>query len=139
MAVLVAHVAVFSVLLFQGCRSDAMPKTAANGYPAALGGEELGGTLVVRARELQPTVTVPAQSQMAAETKAPVTSAVVAQPSVLEPFAQPAEHFHTVKSGDTLFGIAKTYKTSVKTIRSANNLSNDRLVVGTKLKISRGV
>lgn len=136
MAVLAAHVAVFSVLLFQGCRSDAMPKTAAHGYPAALGGEDQNGTLIVRAREIQPSA--PAQPRVATEAQASVVPAIAAQNSVAESSAQPSEYLHTVKSGDTLFGIAKTYKTSVKTIRSANNLANDRLVVGTKLKISRG-
>ncbi len=136
MAVLAAHVAVFSVLLFQGCRSDAMPRTAAHGYPAALGGEEPGGTLVVRAREAQPTF--PAQSQALPDAQAPVLANASVQASTPEEVSQPAEYVHTVKSGDTLSGIAKTYKTSVKTIRASNNLSNDRLVVGAKLRISRG-
>jgi LysM repeat protein len=92
--------------------------------------------LIVRAREIQPSA--PAQPQIPAEAQASVAPSVAAQNSVSESSAQPSEYLHTVKSGDTLFGIAKTYKTSVKTIRSANNLSNDRLVVGTKLKISRG-
>lgn len=129
MAVLAAHVAVFSVLLFQGCRSDAMPRTAAHGYPAALGGEEPSGTLVVRAREAQPT---------SADAQPPVLANASVQASTPEEVSQPADYVHTVKSGDTLSGIAKTYKTSVKTIRASNNLSNDRLVVGAKLRISRG-
>ncbi len=137
MAVLAMHAAVFSVLLIQGCRTDLTHKTVAHGYPGALGGEDSSGALVVRARELQsatlatpsrvavvPVVSVQAQPRRAAET--PVA-------------ASPRETVHTVKSGDTLSGIAKTYSLSVKSIRSANKLSNDRLVVGTKLKISPGV
>ncbi len=42
---------------------------------------------------------------------------------------------HTVKSGDTLIKIAAVHHTTVKAIRSANNLKSDRITVGQKLKI----
>ncbi len=42
---------------------------------------------------------------------------------------------YLVKSGDTLTRIAKTCGTTIKALRSANNLDNDRIVVGEKLKI----
>lgn len=42
---------------------------------------------------------------------------------------------HTVKSGDTLWGIAKSNKCSVEEIRSLNNLSSDALKLGMKLKL----
>jgi len=45
--------------------------------------------------------------------------------------------YHTIRSGDTLSGIAKKYRTTVKAIMSANGLkSNSVLKVGSKLKIS---
>jgi LysM repeat protein len=47
----------------------------------------------------------------------------------------PGEQVYTVKSGDTLIGIAAQYKVSVKALRSANSLTTDKIVVGQKLKI----
>ena len=40
---------------------------------------------------------------------------------------------YTVKNGDTLWNIAKTYNTSVDKIKSLNNLSNNNLSVGQKI------
>ena len=42
---------------------------------------------------------------------------------------------YTVKSGDTLLRIAKHFGTSVKAIKSENNLATDKIKVGQKLKI----
>jgi LysM repeat protein len=42
---------------------------------------------------------------------------------------------YLVKSGDTLSHIAKTCGTTVKALKSANSLADDRIVVGEKLKI----
>lgn len=42
---------------------------------------------------------------------------------------------YTVKSGDTLTRIASQFGTTVRALRSANNLSTDRIVVGQKLTI----
>ncbi|HZF01204.1 MAG TPA: LysM peptidoglycan-binding domain-containing protein [Methylomirabilota bacterium] len=42
---------------------------------------------------------------------------------------------YVVKSGDTLTRIAKAHGISVKALRSANDLANDQIVVGAKLKI----
>ncbi len=42
---------------------------------------------------------------------------------------------YVIKSGDTLTRIAKTHGTTVKALRTANSLENDRIVVGAKLKI----
>ncbi|MBR4672438.1 MAG: LysM peptidoglycan-binding domain-containing protein [Bacilli bacterium] len=43
---------------------------------------------------------------------------------------------YTVQKGDTLYGIAKKYNTSVDAIKKENNLSNDRLYIGQKLKVN---
>jgi LysM repeat protein len=42
---------------------------------------------------------------------------------------------YVVKSGDTLTRIARVHGTTIKALKAANNLSNDRIVVGAKLKI----
>ena len=40
------------------------------------------------------------------------------------------------QKGDTLYGIAKKYNTSVQAIKNDNNLQNDRLYIGQSLKIN---
>jgi LysM repeat protein len=45
------------------------------------------------------------------------------------------EPLYTVKSGDTLIRIAQDHKTTVRAIRTANNLRTDSIKVGQKLKI----
>jgi LysM repeat protein len=42
---------------------------------------------------------------------------------------------YTVKSGDTLIRIAQDHKTTVRAIRTANNLKTDSIKVGQKLKL----
>ena len=42
---------------------------------------------------------------------------------------------HTVKSGDTLFGISRRYNVSVDSLKKANNLRSDRLSLGQSIKI----
>jgi|GEM_PF-3779961 len=42
---------------------------------------------------------------------------------------------HVVKSGDTLSLLAKTYSVTVAGIKKANNLKNDKIKIGQKLKI----
>jgi len=47
----------------------------------------------------------------------------------------PGEQVYTVKSGDSLTKIATEFGTTVKALRSLNNLKTDKIVVGQKLKI----
>ena len=65
-------------------------------------------------------------------------------PTVAAPAASPAANgtataangeVYTVRSGDNLTKIAKNYGVTVKALRSANNLTTDRITVGQKLKI----
>ena len=44
---------------------------------------------------------------------------------------------YIVKQGDTLWNIAKKYKTTVADIKNLNNLENDKLKVGEKLYIQK--
>jgi LysM repeat protein len=53
----------------------------------------------------------------------------------VQPAAVPGETIYEVKSGDTLTKIASDFKTTIKALRSANNLTTDRIKVGQKLKI----
>jgi LysM repeat protein len=45
------------------------------------------------------------------------------------------EQMYTVKSGDSLTKIATQFGTTVKALRSLNNLKTDKIVVGQKLKV----
>lgn len=51
--------------------------------------------------------------------------------------APAATRSHTVKSGDTLWGISRKYNTSVKGIKDANGLKSDLIRVGQTLRIPR--
>ena len=45
-------------------------------------------------------------------------------------------NYYTVQKGDTLYGIAKKYNTSVQRIKELNNLSNNTINVGERLLVS---
>jgi LysM repeat protein len=49
--------------------------------------------------------------------------------------ASQPETLYVIKSGDSLTRIAKAHGTTVKALKAANGLENDRIVVGAKLKI----
>jgi LysM repeat protein len=49
--------------------------------------------------------------------------------------ANTGDPLYTVKSGDTLIRIASEHKTTVRAIRTANNLRTDSIKVGQKLKL----
>jgi LysM repeat protein len=67
----------------------------------------------------------------------PTAPTVATQGSNGAPAADAAtgDPLYTVKSGDTLIRIAQDHKTSVRAIRTANNLKTDSIKVGQKLKI----
>lgn len=54
----------------------------------------------------------------------------------LEP--QPNETTHTVKAGDTLYAIARTYGTTIDAIKRANNMTSNNLTIGRVLIIPSG-
>lgn len=49
------------------------------------------------------------------------------------------ESQHTVKSGDTLWGLSKQYNATVADLKKWNNLKSDIIVVGTKLNLGNNV
>jgi N-acetylmuramoyl-L-alanine amidase len=68
-----------------------------------------------------------------------VRSYFVANPPVGTRLAKVDSRKHVIQSGDTLSHIAKRYGVSMTTLRTQNQLRNDRLLVGKVLKIpSRG-
>ena len=50
----------------------------------------------------------------------------------------PAKGFYCVKAGDNLYRIGLRFGVSVNQLKSWNNLRGDRVVVGQKLRVSRG-
>lgn len=57
--------------------------------------------------------------------------------SVKESKEEPSQvsEFHTVKSGETLFSIAKKYKVTIEKLKDLNDLTLNNLSVGQKLKL----
>ena len=66
---------------------------------------------------------------------AAVATGVAAPAGTVAVEAATGEKTYTVKSGDTLTRIANSHGASLKAIKSANNLTTDRIKVGQKLKI----
>jgi membrane-bound lytic murein transglycosylase D len=53
-----------------------------------------------------------------------------------KPLESPSNNkIHTVSSGETLFGLAKRYSTTVDDLKKANQLRSDQLYVGQKIRI----
>ena len=76
----------------------------------------------------------------------PRSTSVAATPSPPKPKPAPkpaakpktaSSTTHTVKAGDTLYGLALRYKSSVAKIKSANSLKSDLIRPGMKLRIPR--
>lgn len=81
-----------------------------------------------------PTATSTAQHPVFIPQSVPATTLPVAV-STFAAQSTAADTIYYVQSGDTLVRIAKTHRTTVKAIKSANDLSTDHIVVGAKLKI----
>lgn len=57
------------------------------------------------------------------------------EPPAAEEDQQPQETFHTVRSGDNLWDIARQYDVSVAQIRRLNNLSSNSIKPGDRLRV----
>lgn len=82
------------------------------------------GTPVVP-NDVNPAYDAPAAYEDVAQT--PAVSAPVYTP--------PSRKVHTVGRGDTLWGLSKQYGVPVASIKSANGLTRDTIVLGAKLTI----
>jgi membrane-bound lytic murein transglycosylase D len=66
----------------------------------------------------------------------PEVAAQVAERPSTAPAAAPQSRVHTIKSGDTLWGVARQHGVTVPALAAANGLTtNSRLTVGTRLQI----
>jgi len=77
---------------------------------------------------------VPTKLKVGQKIQLPAPTASAAAPAAAASADNGAETY-TVKSGDTLTKIAKSYGTTVKAIESENNLSTTKIKVGQKLNI----
>ena len=76
----------------------------------------------------------PSPSASVSPSASPVASAEPSASAVSSPAASFSTTY-TVKSGDTLIGIATTYGTTVQAIKNLNGLTSNDLRIGQKLKI----
>lgn len=69
----------------------------------------------------------------------PTTVAAAPAPRVVAPKPRPAPkpkaRYHTVKRGDTLYGLARKYRTSVAALKSRNGLSGNIIGIGQRLRL----
>ena len=84
------------------------------------------------------TVTVATDTAAAADsthTIATSESKPAAKPAAKPANNKPAPTYYTVRKGDNLSTIATRNKTTVNTIKKLNNLKNDKIQVGQRLKV----
>lgn len=98
-----------------------------------------------------PKPTDPQPQQVASNDTPPVVTPRPAPPSQTTPISNPKPKpvvkpkpkpkprttIHTVRKGDTLYGLAKKYGTTVGKLRSANGISGSIIRIGQKIKIPR--
>jgi LysM repeat protein len=127
-------------LLFQGCKHQQIgteiPAEVSSMTPPV---ETASSTLQSMEEPHSQTVTAAhAATPQAPAVQSPPVQAAVVQPSpapVPRPVAAAPSIDYVIKQGDSLFGIAKAHGTTVQAIKSANQLSSDRILVGKSLKI----
>ena len=126
-AVLAAHAMLLTGLLIQGCRSDGSSTTSASEPAESTGlGAASAPEAPAAAAAAVPVSPVPAPIAVAAEVPSTQAPGVTASPALADPY-------YLVKAGDTLARIARVRGTTVKALKAANHLSDDRLSVGQKL------
>ena len=88
------------------------------------------GVTVKQIQEANPTVQ-PTKLQIGQKLQIPPPAPTAPAPQT----TATGEQLYKVKSGDTLTRIASDFGVTVRALRSANNLTTDRIVVGQELKI----
>lgn len=122
-ATIIAAVLLLVGLLIEGCKSE----RSASATPLP----QLAAAPAAAPKSAQPAL-VPMPRPNPGVMPQPVSS--VQKASMTPTFSQ-SPTVYIVKSGDTLTKIARAHGTTVKALKSANDLANDQIVVGAKLKI----
>ena len=125
---LAAIVVLLVGMLIEGCMTEKSTT------PAPVAGETI---IVQPAPQTAPTAGNVEQpsSHGSPTTLNPAQSSASSSPAMHTTVGSSTKTTYVVKSGDTLTRIAKVHGTTVKALKAANNLTNDRIVVGAKLKI----
>lgn len=86
-----------------------------------------------------PVNTPPAPVKPEEPRSEPRQNAPVVQPNPTTPNSAPqpaaAPVYHTVEKGDTLWNISQRYQTTVAAIRQLNNMTNDNIQLGQRLRV----
>ena len=83
---------------------------------------------------MNPVYDTPAAYEEAGTAPAPAP-AIAANPSAPAPSGNGAAIIHTVVKGDTLSGLSTKYKVPIASIKQANRMTNDTVVLGRKMVI----
>jgi LysM repeat protein len=122
-AVLIAHFGVVMGLLVLGCKSDPLASANQVSTPER-------AAMVNTPEPARPVAAVPIPTA-----PEPVSAASIAEKPVSPSTLPQDEPNYTVKSGDTLYSIARAHRVSIKALICANHLATDHLSVGAKLRI----
>jgi LysM repeat protein len=128
-AALAATVVLLVGLLIEGCMSEQSANTAPITPGTVVTVTDLPTTSVKQPSAVSPADSSPQPNPVA--THKPVATVASENPAA----ASHSETLYVIKPGDTLTRIAKTHGTTVKALKAANSLENDRIVVGARLKI----
>jgi membrane-bound lytic murein transglycosylase D len=79
---------------------------------------------------------MPSAAVLARAATGKTVTTVDAAPAVFEDTPTEETVYHRVRSGDTLFGLAKRYSTTVEQLKTLNRLTGSTLRIGTRLVIS---
>jgi len=125
--VLAAIVVLLVGALIEGCMSE---QTANTNQATSLKVTDLPTASVNQPSAVSPAADSNSQSDLTTTPK----PAVAAANESTAPTSHSAT-LYVIKPGDTLTRIAKAHGTTVKALKAANSLGNDRIVVGARLKI----
>jgi LysM repeat protein len=126
-AVLAAFVVLLVGALIEGCMSE---KTANTTPTASFKVTDLPTPSPNQPAAVAPT---PDSGLQPSLTKTHQPAATIANDHIAS--TSHSDTLYVIKPGDTLTRIAKAHGTTVKALKAANSLTNDRIVVGARLKI----
>ena len=131
-AIVAGVVALLTVLLIQGCKSEHAKMASAMTLSATVATLPPAAPVTFSAAEPKPVSppSAPASSAKTGPVAAPVVSKTGAAMESIH-----SETFYVVKPSDTLSRIAKAHGTTVKAIKATNGLATDTIAIGMKLKL----
>ena len=115
-------------------RSTAIAQTLLVPADGSSGGIQLA-SLELPEQDSKPSSSARTTSRTASRNKSVITTNVRRNKDVVVVQRKTNVRTHTVKSGDTLFALAKRYNTSVDELRKLNNLKGGSLAQGKQLRV----